>query len=89
MTNPTKNLIAVVLGVCLILFVMLVQWPLKASEPNWTGSLSLAGFGPGLVAFALVSGNLGLAAVMTGNRLAYNYWLLCLAPIVSVCLLVG
>ncbi|MGD9710766.1 MAG: endonuclease/exonuclease/phosphatase family protein [Thermomicrobiales bacterium] len=83
MTTATKDVLTVVLVIVTVLLVLAMRWPRYPSEQPWVASLPLVSLGPGLAAFALVSGNLGLAAIMTGNDLPANYWLLSIGPIAA------
>jgi len=84
MTNSWKTLVVLLQLACLALCMTRLTWPAASREQDWHTSIPLAAIGPGLTAFALIGGNLGLAAVTTGNRLPTNYWLLCVGPLLSV-----
>ncbi len=84
MTTNVKDIVAIVLVIAAVVLVAAMRWPAEAIEQSWTASISLMGFGPGMASFALVSGNLGLAAVLSGNDLPFNFWLLSIAPILAL-----
>jgi endonuclease/exonuclease/phosphatase family metal-dependent hydrolase len=86
MASREKDAVSIILAALMTATVGAIDFPESAAEAGWLDTLPVVGIGAGIGAYALISGNLGLAAIRAGNDLQESLWLLSLGPVAAIAL---